>query len=603
MSSMSVTFTTLGLMVVMFMWGRVPTAVVALGTTLLLYGAGVLSLEQALAGFGNITVLFIAALFVVSAGLNAGGVTSWVGRVLVRHGQQSRIRLLALTMLLVGVLTALIGVSGASAALLPVVILVAVRLGRPPGQLLMPMAFAGHAGSMLVLTGSLVNVVISNALTTLGEPRLGYFEVTTIGMPLLAGTIGLVVLLSDALLPARKGRAIPEDLSRHSGTLAEQYSLFEGLCQLAIAPGSPYVGMWKEQLRLANHPHLSLIAIQTRNRHGPVDRSILAVGDVLILRGEPSDIDRFGQEKGLVRRDEAAATEMREALFNATAGFAEVMVPPRSKLIGRIVFSGMVTESGDLIILAVQRRGATLPPGEVTLEAGDTLLLQGSWTALEDLLDDPDVLVVHSPDLVRSHASTLGAGAKRATAILAVMVVLLATGAVPPVVAGLGAALAMVVFDVQKIGKAFDAINGTALIMIASLTPLATAMYQTGAAQLMADTLVDFVSGRSSYALLAALFAMTALLGQLISSTATALIVIPIATVAAAEIGVSPRTALVTVAVGAASSFLTPVASSANLMVQGPGGYRFGDYWRLGLPLMLWFFVVGVFLVPVLWPF
>lgn len=603
MSGITITFATVGAMVVLFMWGRIPVAAVALGGALLLHGTGVLTLEQALAGFGNFTVLFIAALFVVSAGLEAGGVTSWVGQLLIRYAQTSRKRLLSLTMLLVGVLTALIGVSGASAALLPVVILVAVRLGRSPCQLLMPMAFAGHAGSMLVLTGSLVNVVISNALVTLGEPRLGYFEVTAIGVPLLAGTIGIVVLLGDRLLPSRRGRAIPADFSRHSGTLAEQYSLLQGLTQLEIAEGSPYVGMWKERLKLTNHPHLALITVQTRDESGPVDRSILAVGDVLILRGEAEDIDHFAAEKGLVRRDETAAAELREALFNAMAGFAEVMIPPRSSLIGRAVFPGMATASGDLIILAVQRRGDALPPGEVTLEAGDTLVLQGSWSALEDLHDDPDMLVVDSPDLVRSHAITLGAGAKRAMVIVGAMVLLLATGATPPVVAALGAAIAMVVFNVLKIDKAFDAINGTTLIMIASLIPLSTAMYQTGAANLMADALVNVVAGRSPYALLAGLFVMTALLCQLISSTATALIIIPIATASATDIGVSPRTALITVAVGAAAAFLTPVASSANLMVQGPAGYRFGDYWRLGVPLLLWFLVVGVFLVPVLWPF
>jgi di/tricarboxylate transporter len=155
---------------------------------------------------------------------------------------------------------------------------------------------------------------------------------------------------------------------------------------------------------------------------------------------------------------------------------------------------------------------------------------------------------------------------------------------------------------VLKIEAAYRAINWTALIMVASLIPLSTAMYQTGAAALMADTLVSLVGNASPYAPLTGLFVLAAFLGQLISSTATALIIIPIAVPAATEIGVSPRTALVTVAVAAGASFLTPIASSANLMVQGPAGYRFGDYWKLGLPLVLWFFLVGTFLVPVFWP-
>jgi di/tricarboxylate transporter len=164
------------------------------------------------------------------------------------------------------------------------------------------------------------------------------------------------------------------------------------------------------------------------------------------------------------------------------------------------------------------------------------------------------------------------------------------------------AASAVILLGVLTVDQAYRAINWTALIMVASLIPLSTAMYQTGAAARIADVLVSLCGNRSAYALLAALFVLTAGLGQLISSTATALIAIPVATAAATEIGVSPRAALVTVAVAAATSFLTPIASGANLIVPGPGGYRFGDYWRLGMPLMLWSFLVGTFLVPVFWP-
>jgi di/tricarboxylate transporter len=183
------------------------------------------------------------------------------------------------------------------------------------------------------------------------------------------------------------------------------------------------------------------------------------------------------------------------------------------------------------------------------------------------------------------------------------MVLLLSTGAVPTVVAGLLAACAMVLLRVLKIEQAYRALNGTALIMIASLIPLSTAMYQTGAAALIADRLVEIAGSRSPYLLVAILFLMTTLLSQIISSSAAALITIPIATAAATEIGVSPRTALVSVAVGAAAAFLMPISSTVNLMVLGPGGYRFGDYWKLGLLLMVWFFAVTTVLVPLVWPF
>lgn len=603
MSGIAITFSIVGLMVVLFVSNRVPVAVVALGAALLLYATGVLEQSQALSGFGDTTVLFIASLFVVSASLEASGVTAWVGRLLIHHAGESRTRLLAWTMLLGGVLTALIGVSGAVAALLPVVILVAVQLRRAPSQLLLPLAFAAHAGSMLVLTGSLVNVLLSDAAMGAGLPAFGYFELTVIGVPLLAGTIAIVVLLGPALLPMRMGRMIPEDLSKHARTLADQYQLAEGLVRLEVTPGSPYVGRARGDLDLQSEPGLGLIAVQPRDVGRAILRPTLASGDVLLLRGDADSIERLAKKQRLAQIEGGTAADIRASLFNSTSGFVEAVIPPRSGLIGQSMFPGMITANGVLIVLAIQRRGEVLGPGEVVLEAGDTLLLQGGWQALDELQHDPDVLVVDSPDLMRRQAGTLGAGAKRAIAVLAVMVLLLATGAVPTVVAGLVAAIAMILLRVLRIEEAYRAINGTALIMIASLIPLSTAMYQSGAAGLMADALVGLVGERSPYKLLAALFVLTAFLGQLISSTATALILIPIAISAATEIGVSPRTALVTVAVAAAASFLTPVASGANLMVLGPGGYRFGDYWRLGLPLMLWFLLVATFLVPVFWPF
>ncbi len=602
MSGITITFVAVAAMVVLFATNLVPAAVAALGAALVLYASGVLTIDQALAGFGDPTVLFIGALFVVSASLDASGVTAWVGRLLTRHAGQSARRLLLLTMLLASILAALIGVSGAVSALLPVVILAAVRTGRSPSQLLMPLAFATHAGSMLVLTGSLVNVLISNAKRELGLPGLGFFDLTVIGLPLLAGTIAIVLLLGDRLVPRRTGRAIPEDFSRHSGTLVAQYGLFDDLSWLEVPYGSPLIGTKRATLELGNDPTLGIIALRSaQDGPEPVDRVVL-VGDILVLRGEAAAIERFATEHRLIRRQTGRPAEVGQALFNPTSGFAEVVIPPRSRQIGQAMFPGMITPNGDLMVLALQRRGESLGPSPTVLAAGDTLLLQGDWAALEALVRDPDVLVVDNPDLVRRQTVAFGGAGRIAIAVLAVMVLLLATGAVPRVVAGLGAACVLLALRVLTIEQAYRAINWTALIIIASLMSLAIAMEQTGAAQAMARALVDLVGNARPHALLAALFVLTALLCQLISSTATALIVIPVALSASGTIGVSPRAALVSVAVAAAACFLSPLAASVNLMIQGPGGYRFGDYWKLGSVLMVWFFLIGVYLVPVFWP-
>jgi di/tricarboxylate transporter len=517
-SHTTITFLVLAAVVVVFVLDRLPVAVVAVATAVSLWATGVLDLNQAFAGFGDPVVLFIASLFIVSESLDATGVTAWTGRQLVVRVGESRTRLLVLTLLLVAGLTALISVNGAVAALLPVAVVLAMRLGRPPSQLLLPLAFGAHAGSLLSLSGSPVNVIASEYSHDAGAGSFGYFSFALVGVPLVAGTIAMIVLFGERLLPHRNVRSGSRDFSEHARTLVEQYGL-----------------------------------------------------------------------------DEDAE------LLTRRSGVAEVVIPPRSQLVGDTAFPGMVTESGDLLVLAVQRKGEELR-GETVLAVGDTLLLEGAWGLLEKRLEDPEVLVVDEPRLIRRQIP-LGPGAKPALVILAAMVVLLATGAVPPAIAGLLAAGAIVVGRVLTIEQAYRGVSWTTVVLVAGMIPLATAMTETGAAARLADVLVDLVGDRGSYALLAGLFLLTAVLGQLISNTATALIVIPIAIEAAKDLDVSIRPVLMCVTVAAAAALLTPVATPANLMVMEPGGYRFSDYWKLGLPLLVLYAVVAVGLVPVFWRF
>ena len=518
----TVVYLVLAAVVLLFVSNRLPVEIVAVGTALALWATGVLEIEQALAGFGDPTVIFIATLFVVSEALDSTGITTWAGQQLIARSGDSRIRLVVLMMLLCALLTALISVNGSVAALIPVVVVTAMRLSMAPSRLLMPLAFAAHAGSLLALTGSPVNVIASEASYEAGGDYFGFFEFTLIGVPLVAGTVAIVVLLGGRLLPDRPVRRASRDFSAHARVLINQYEL-----------------------------------------------------------------------------DESASGE----LFDRRTGVAEVVIPPRSGIIGDAAFPGMVTESGDFVVLAVQRNGQDLGPKETILAAGDSLLLRGTWDALETQLDHPDVLVVDQPALVRRQAVAFGPGARRTTVILALMVVLLATGAVPAAVAGLLAAGALVLMRVVSLEQAYRAISWTTVVLVAGMIPLSTAMRTSGAAEQLANGLVDVVGDSGNYPLLIGIFILTAVLGQLISNTATALIVIPIAVSAAAELDVSVRPVLMSLTVAAAAALLTPVATPANMMVMEPAGYRFGDYAKLGAPILLWFFVVAVGIVPLIWHF
>lgn len=610
MSPIAYTGAIIAAAIVLFVSNRLHAVVIAMLVALALWATGVLTISQALSGFGDPAVIFIASLFIVSTGLEVTGVTAWAGQLLIRGaGEESRTRLLLLTMTLVAFLTALISVNGAVAALLPVVVVIAVRLKRNSSQLLMPLVFSAHAGSLLALTGTPVNVLVSDAGGDIGIGPFGFFEFALVGIPLLAGTIAIILFFGQKLLPERNGATMPADFSDHAKTLVEQYGLASGVYLLRVRANSPYVGEQPSKINLANYPGLQLVSIQEGETGAPNRKDLIAEGDHLLLRGDANAAAAFAGEMHLAFREETSAGKGDETLFNRKSGLAEVVIPPRSSLIGQSVFPGMATESGNLIILAVLRGGSESSAGTlreaggIVLQAGDTMLLQGTWKALDTHLADPDVLVVNSPDLVRRQAVPMGPGAYQALVILVVMIVLLATDLVPPAVAGLLAAGAIVLTGIMSVEQAYRAVGWTTVILVAAMMPLSTAMVETGAAKLMAEYLVDIVGDAGPFALLAGLFVLTAVMGQLISNTATALIVIPIGVAAATAMGISPRPVLMSTAVAAAGAFLTPIATPTNLMVMGPGGYAFGDYWKLGLPLLIWFFVVAVFLVPLIWRF
>ena len=293
MSDITIVYAILVGAVILFVTGRVPVGLVAIGVALALWATGILPLATALSGFGDPTVLFIASLFVVSEGLDATGVTAWAGAQLVERAGQGRARLVLFTMLLVAALTAVISVNGAVAALLPVVVVIAIRTGRAPSQLLMPLVFGAHAGSMLTLTGTPVNVIVSTYAAEITGQGFGFFEFALAGIPLMIGCTAVVLLLGPRLLPERRPKSMPADLSRHARTLVEQYDL--GRSEVA--------------------------------------HELAAVGS------------------------DATHVDLAAALVGPGSGLAEIMIPPRSPLVGETAFPGMVTESGDAVVLATGGNG------------------------------------------------------------------------------------------------------------------------------------------------------------------------------------------------------------------------------------------------------
>ena len=480
-------------------------------------------------------------------------------------------------------------------------VMVAVRQQLNPSRLLMPMVFAASAGSLLLLTGSPVNVIFADAAEEAGVGRFGFAEFALVGIPVVVGAIALLTLVGDRLLPDRGGEPF-RDLSQHAGTLVQHYSL-ERFAHLRLAPESQLVGRSRGDWDLTRYAGLNVITVVDGESGRPVSDGVLAEHDRLTVTGDPVEIKRYAADKQLnveaVHNREAAAA----ALVNRDRGVAEVVIPPRSRLIGETVRSGLVVAGSDLLILGVLRQGRDRGATETVLKVGDTVLLEGRWASLDDRAGDADVLVVDSPELIRRQGVPLGPRSKIAIGVLVAMFVLLATSVVPAAMAALLAAGAMIVLRVLSVEQAYRRIPWTTVLLVAGMLPMSTAIKSSGAGDLVAGVIVGAVDEAGPYALLVAMFIVTVVFGQLISNTATALIMIPIAVSAAAQLDLSARPVLMSLCVASAAAFLTPIATPANMMIMGPAGYRFGDYWKLGLVMVALFFVVSVGFVPLVWQF
>jgi di/tricarboxylate transporter len=410
------------------------------------------------------------------------------------------------------------------------------------------------------------------------------------------------VLFGRWLLPDRAGQSIPVDLSRHAQTLVEHYQLETRLHRLRVGPDSKLVGQSPDSVAADSYDGLSLVAV-TDGQSGATRAGALRAGDVLLVRGDPGAAARMAADLRLEAGEHDEPVELESALLNRDTGLAEVIVPARSKLIGQTVFPGMVTEGAGLMILAIQRGAEDTRQAPTAIQAGDHLLLQGPWEALDRHLAGPQTLAVDAPDVVQRQAVALGRSAPQAIGILVLLVVLLAFNIVPPVIAALICASLMVVARVLTLPQVYRGIDWNTVILIAAMIPPATAMAKTGAAHLIGDHIIGLLGAFGPDAVLIGVFLVAAAVSQFISNTSAALVMMPIGLATAAELQVSALPLLMAVAMGASASFLTPFANGVSIMVYGPGGYRFGDFWKLGSLVMLWALLVTAVVVPWHWPF
>jgi di/tricarboxylate transporter len=627
---MLLTFVILALTIVLFVWGRLRSDLVALMALIALFLSGVLTADQALSGFSNATVIMIAALFVVGEGLSRTGVTAWVGQQILQLAGRSKARLLIVTMLGTALLSAFISNTGTVATLLPAVVSASWRVGSVPSVFLIPMAFAANTGGLLTLTGTPPNIVVAEVLTDAGYAPFSYFEFALIGLPLLAAAVAYMVLYGRRLLPRNSAEDRPEELAEAMSGLADTFSLVENLYRLRVRYGSPLIGKSLKEAALGHDYGVTVLEIENKSRPGvsgikgmvespnplqsllpeghheiPGPDTVITAQDLLLVKGSGKAVYQMMLDFNLgVLPVEDDSEGLSEVLLSAETGIAEVVLTPRSTYIGRMIAESDFGDKYRVQVISIKRGDRLVSRKEARLEFGDALLIRGAWKDIETLRNERrNFVVVGSPEAMSRQVVELTPQSIIAVLALAAMIAMMVSGVVPVVFAALIAAVIMVLGGCLTMTHAYRAISWQSVVLIAAMIPMSIALEVTGGAAFLANGLVNTVGSISPLALLAGVFLLTTALSQVINNTATAVLVAPIVLRAAEEMGISPYPALMIVAVSASTAFLTPIGTTTNLMVMSPGGYRFNDYFKVGLPLLAIFLVLSLLLIPIIWPF
>ena len=629
---MILTFAILGLTIALFIFSRLRADLVALLSLLALFVTGILTSKQALSGFADSTVIMVAALFVVGEGLSRTGITAWLGQFFMRQAGDSDLRLMVVVMLGTAVLSAFLSNTGTVAMLLPAVVAASWRIGGLPSRFLLPMAIAANLGGLMTLIGSPPNIVVSDTLVAAGFASFGFFEFAIIGIPLTLAAAAFVLLFGRKLLPSHQTSDRPVDLDQSMGRLSESYRLTGKLFRVRVRNASSLVGKTLADAALGRDFGVTVLDVfqeadpdeqpasrRDRRRHGLQERldwlqadegrlpsadTVIRAQDMLLVKGDPNAVTDLTERFNVgVQPVDPSHERLSDLLLSQEVGVAEVILTPRSRYSGQTVAESQIGDTYQVQVITVRRGDSLLPRKSTQLQFGDSLLVRGKWENIERIGKETDnFVVVGEPQAMARQVIDLTPRSLIAVLTLLGMVALMLFNVMPTVMAVLLAAAVMVITGCVTPDGAYRAINWQTVILIAAMLPMSIALEITGGAELIANGLISTLGTVGPLAMLAGAFLLTTGFSQVMSNTATTVLVAPIVLQAALGLGIAPQPMLMMVAVGAGAAFLTPIASPTNTLVLAPGGYSWGDYARIGLPLLLLVLFISLLIVPIAWP-
>ena len=632
---MTITLIILVITVAMFIWGRVRADIVALTALAALLVLGILTPAEALAGFSSPIVIMMIGLFVVGGAIMQTGLAKLTGNKLMALSRGNETITFLLVMLVTSFIGAFVSNTGTVALMMPIIMSIAAGSGMQSSRFLMPLAFAGSLGGMLTLIGTPPNLVIDEVLTAAGYQPLAFFSFFPVGIIVIA--IGIIVLmpLSKIFLSKSQGNKKKKN-AKSLDDLVDEYRLLDNMHRY-IVPSSrtsaardengnvmDIVGKTLKELSIQKKYGVSIIEIRNEkksrlglvkdvNQNMAKSSSTIQVHDTLYIIGDEQKMQHFAQDYGL--------RKMKDVKIDFyDLGLTEIVVMPTSNFAGLRIGEANLRKRFGINVLGV-KRGSSSSSSEggrggseyitdnliaAKLHVGDMLLVQGEWTNLAHLTADTTNWVVLDQPEKTADKVLLDYKAPVAAAIMLLMIAMMVFDFIPvaPVTAVIIAGLLTVFAGCfRNVEAAYKTINWESIVLIAAMMPMSTALEKTGASALVSQGLVDSLGAMGPTALLAGIYFTTSLMTMFISNTATAVLMAPIALVAAQQVGVSPYSFLFAVTLGASMCFASPFSTPPNALVMKAGGYTFMDYVKVGLPLQIIIGVVMTFVLPLLFEY